>query len=167
MQSEQTHICTKWHFWAVLCTFSHQDTPRTWTCLLAYWGKRTRLLATRASGQASGQHQPHLRMGGPTPNGNLCSIGLTLSLREAKNFRVQRCNTLCSWTFHFTSPLQIEISMFLSFPVSEAKVSIEGGGGCQCALVENKKDRDFPGSPVSKTPCSQCRGPRFDPWSGK
>ena len=23
---------------------------------------------------------------------------------------------------------------------------------------------DFPGSPVAKTPCSQCRGPRFNPW---
>ena len=27
--------------------------------------------------------------------------------------------------------------------------------------------QDFPGGPVGKTPCSQCRGPRFDPWSGK
>ena len=26
--------------------------------------------------------------------------------------------------------------------------------------------RDFPGGPVGKTPCSQCRGPGFDPWSG-
>ena len=25
---------------------------------------------------------------------------------------------------------------------------------------------DFPGGPVSQTSCSQCRGPRFDPWSG-
>ena len=25
---------------------------------------------------------------------------------------------------------------------------------------------DFPGGPVGKTPRSQCRGPRFDPWSG-
>ena len=25
---------------------------------------------------------------------------------------------------------------------------------------------DFPGGPVSKTLCSQCRGPKFDPWSG-
>ena len=25
---------------------------------------------------------------------------------------------------------------------------------------------DFPGGPVAKTPCSQCRGPGFDPWSG-
>ena len=26
--------------------------------------------------------------------------------------------------------------------------------------------RDFPGGPAVKTPCSQCRGPRFDPWLG-
>ena len=25
---------------------------------------------------------------------------------------------------------------------------------------------DFPGGPVAKTPCSQRRGPGFDPWSG-
>ena len=27
--------------------------------------------------------------------------------------------------------------------------------------------RDFSGGPVIKTPCFQCRGPGFDPWSGK
>ena len=26
--------------------------------------------------------------------------------------------------------------------------------------------KDFPGSPVVKTPCSQFKGPRFSPWSG-
>ena len=25
---------------------------------------------------------------------------------------------------------------------------------------------DFPGGPVAKTACSQCRGPEFDPWLG-
>ena len=25
---------------------------------------------------------------------------------------------------------------------------------------------DFPGGPVGKTPCSQCRGLGFDPWLG-
>ena len=29
-----------------------------------------------------------------------------------------------------------------------------------------KQAQDFPGGPVAKTPCSQCRGPRFNPWSG-
>ena len=26
--------------------------------------------------------------------------------------------------------------------------------------------REFPGSPVVRTPCFHCRGPGFDPWSG-
>ena len=26
---------------------------------------------------------------------------------------------------------------------------------------------DLPGGPVAKTPRSQCKGPVFDPWSGK
>ena len=25
--------------------------------------------------------------------------------------------------------------------------------------------KDFPGGPVAKTSCSQCKRPRFDPWS--
>ena len=27
-------------------------------------------------------------------------------------------------------------------------------------------ERDFSGGPVAKSLCSQCRGPRFDPWPG-
>ena len=36
------------------------------------------------------------------------------------------------------------------------------------ALFINKKEwsGDFPGDVVAETPCSQCRGPGFDPWSG-
>ena len=30
-----------------------------------------------------------------------------------------------------------------------------------------KMRKDFPGGPVGKTLCSQSRGPRFHPWSGK
>ena len=32
--------------------------------------------------------------------------------------------------------------------------------------LNSKKMRDFPGSPVVKTLRFQCRGPRFDPFSG-
>ena len=55
----------------------------------------------------------------------------------------------------------------------------EGGreGGRHLATVEHKpiqqgmpqaKDHlgDFPGGAVGKTPCSQCRGPGLNPWSG-
>ena len=35
------------------------------------------------------------------------------------------------------------------------------------ASLKNNHFRDLPGGgPVTKTPCSQGRGPRFDPWSG-
>ena len=32
-------------------------------------------------------------------------------------------------------------------------------------VIEGHVKRDFPDGPVAKTPHSQCRGPRFDPWS--
>ena len=32
--------------------------------------------------------------------------------------------------------------------------------------VKITEKRGFPGGPVAETLCSQCRGPRFDPWSG-
>ena len=32
--------------------------------------------------------------------------------------------------------------------------------------LKEKHDWGFPGGPVAKTLLSQCRGPRFDPWSG-
>ena len=31
---------------------------------------------------------------------------------------------------------------------------------------KRKKQEDFPGGPVLKTPCFHCRGRGFDPWSG-
>ena len=34
-------------------------------------------------------------------------------------------------------------------------------------LKKNEDSGDFPGGAVDKTPRSQCRGPGFDPWSGK
>ena len=33
-----------------------------------------------------------------------------------------------------------------------------------CLLKNSEELRDFPGSPVVKTPSSQCRWPGFDPW---
>ena len=35
----------------------------------------------------------------------------------------------------------------------------------QIYYVSKKTLRDFPGGPVAKTLSSQCKGPRFDPWS--
>ena len=33
-------------------------------------------------------------------------------------------------------------------------------------IKKKKKIKDFPGHPLVKTPHFQCRGYRFDPWSG-
>ena len=33
-------------------------------------------------------------------------------------------------------------------------------------LLKGRDWGDFPGGPVAKTPCSQYRGPGFNPWSG-
>ena len=50
-----------------------------------------------------------------------------------------------------------------------------GGNAGKASLVFKEKrgkqilkevPRDVPGGPVAKTLSSQCRGPRFDPWSG-
>ena len=37
---------------------------------------------------------------------------------------------------------------------------------CMVQLILRKGAWDFPGEPVVKTPHSQCRGPRFNPWLG-
>ena len=31
-------------------------------------------------------------------------------------------------------------------------------------IIKKTNNSDFPGGTVVKTPCSQCRGPGFDPW---
>ena len=33
-------------------------------------------------------------------------------------------------------------------------------------VLSSAMSRDFPGGPVAKTSCSQCRRPGFNPWSG-
>ena len=40
----------------------------------------------------------------------------------------------------------------------------EKGSGVVLSSV--RSFRDFPGGPMAKTPCSQCRGPGFSPWLG-
>ena len=33
-------------------------------------------------------------------------------------------------------------------------------------IRRKRREKNFHGPPVGKTPCFQCRGPGFDPWSG-
>ena len=60
---------------------------------------------------------------------------------------------------------------FLKKRSTKRKQGKEGvsGVGCKCANTRKKKARGigaFPSGPVVKTLCSQCRGSKFDPWSG-
>ena len=45
---------------------------------------------------------------------------------------------------------------------------LDKNNGTKPELTIQLKDveGDFPGGPMAKTLCSQCRVPRFDPWSG-
>ena len=40
-------------------------------------------------------------------------------------------------------------------------------GSLEMGVFKEARRRGFPGSPVVKTPCSQCRGHRFEPWLRK
>ena len=56
---------------------------------------------------------------------------------------------------------------FTNWATREAKSLVK----CDYLIFIKKKKKqnsswDFPRSPAAKTPCSQCRGPRFHPWSG-
>ena len=39
-------------------------------------------------------------------------------------------------------------------------------GGVAAAFLLKPQEQDFPGGSMAKTPCWQCRGPTFNPWSG-
>ena len=44
-------------------------------------------------------------------------------------------------------------------------VELLGHMTCMFNFIRSCQTGDFPGGPVGKTLCSQCRGPRFDTWS--
>ena len=48
----------------------------------------------------------------------------------------------------------------------KAEIYTETWGGQDKATIKLSDLGDFPGGPVGKTPCSQCRGHGFDPWLG-
>ena len=66
---------------------------------------------------------------------------------------------------------QMEVCSHLvwSLPLPEAGRSHLAGSRATAekTCVKTSPWRDFPGGTVEKTLCSQCRGPRFDPWSGR
>ena len=48
----------------------------------------------------------------------------------------------------------------------EKKPPVPLGWHAAAATISKVPGGDFPGGPVAKTPCSQCRGPRFNTSSG-
>ena len=49
---------------------------------------------------------------------------------------------------------------------SQSRCRESGLMGRPHSSLKNKGYGDFPAGPVAKAQHSQCRGPRFDPWSG-
>ena len=58
-------------------------------------------------------------------------------------------------------PVYLQSILFYFFLIAKKKKKKRRGVG-----KKNKIHGDFPGSPAVKTLKSQCRGYRFDPWSG-
>ena len=48
----------------------------------------------------------------------------------------------------------------------DTKKALVGIPAKELIIASISQARDFPGVPVVKTPCSQCRGHGFDPWLG-
>ena len=57
---------------------------------------------------------------------------------------------------------QLHFHIFFSI-----SIKVRGEGAQTMVVAELGGMGDFPGGPVVKTPCSQCRGPGFESWSGK
>ena len=79
------------------------------------------------------------------------------------------------WTVTCQAPLSMEFSrqeywsgLPCPSPEQIVKLSFKGiNRWCESSfLTTTIFSGDFPGGPVAKTPCSQCRRPRFNPWSG-
>ena len=80
--------------------------------------------------------------------------------------------TICRWhdTIYWKSPPKTLLELINAFSkVAGYKINIKKSVAflyTNNELSERESKMDFPGGPVSKTPHSYHRGPRFDPWSG-
>ena len=64
--------------------------------------------------------------------------------------------------YHLQAPVSSSVNwgqwyLPLRFPITPC---------CSLSWGINTSSWDLPGGPVAKTPCSQCRSPEFDSWSG-
>ena len=85
--------------------------------------------------------------------------GLPIRRSEERDWAISSCSAASVGGSSWNSPMgSLWRSSFPSRRLGKA-----------CAYDQAiKKGRgwDFPGGPAVKTLCSQCRGPRFNPWSG-
>ena len=58
------------------------------------------------------------------------------------------------------------VSLYLQRNVIRSYINLKTISLRRLLFFKKSQVLDFPGGPVAKTPQSQCRGPRFHPWSG-
>ena len=68
--------------------------------------------------------------------------------------------------FFLIQPHDTPVSLGTAVTFAEWLVRVRGVVK-PASIIYLKLSRDFPGGPVAKTLGFHCRGPRFDPWSGK
>ena len=68
-----------------------------------------------------------------------------------------------SWPTFPGARLAVKASIHLG---TETGADMEAQEESEGARVDQGPDEDLPGDPGAKTPLSQFRGSRFDPWSG-
>ena len=62
--------------------------------------------------------------------------------------------------------VKIIVIISMSLPSKDRETESERGDRTHSPSLLEVGSLDFTGGPVAKTPCSRCRGPGFDPWSG-
>ena len=98
-------------------------------------------------------------------------IGLRPSTRKKKN-PVKGILSKNTQVPTLSIPLKLSRTFFFALRITpkmrsqSSKCSKGGPPLGTSASFMLKKLWDFPGGPVSKALCSQCRGPGFNPWSG-
>ena len=86
-----------------------------------------------------------------------------LETQERLAFHIQRQlagRTLLAWGRLVFVLFRIPIH------IMEGNLIYSKSTGLNVNLIQKHPCRDFPGGPLVKNPHSQCRGPRFNPWSG-
>ena len=83
-------------------------------------------------------------------------------------FSLSWLGNLCFWGTQSSDPFVSYSCCSLSSRTQEALSQRTWSSFCRSKSgIKINILKDFPGGPVAKTLCSQCRGTGFQPWSGK